>query len=398
MRKITSINESKLDVRNEINYFVPADKLEKYLKITANNKSISDETRNICNWLIDHNDEYIKMFGKKGLVSFYDKGVPSDPKLKDLYKWIGTLYKNHRLLECPTFQTEDEFESILDKSVNVDSVVLDFNTEQGRNEIAKKFIPLAHKIAAQFDGKSSMTRDELFSSALNGITWAIASYGKKNRKELAKEMETGTEVDVTRKTKISFVSYCAWMMRGAILDDIKNNSNLVRIPTSRQSKIKKEKGSIGPQTVSGDQPMGRHDDGSNKSLFDVVGGSEDPYKNIDHLDIDTLWKEILDAVKEKFPEKEYEIYCKRWGLRGYDEVGVHELAKTYGYKSDGSITAIVNKINTWALKDKTVGDKLRTVFELMTECRKEEDAYDVDLTEPAHVSESNTNNANTLDD
>ena len=65
MRKIKSINESKLDVRNEINYFIPADKREKYLKITANNKSISEETRNICNWLIDHNDEYIKMFGKK---------------------------------------------------------------------------------------------------------------------------------------------------------------------------------------------------------------------------------------------------------------------------------------------------------------------------------------------
>ena len=89
--------------------------LKKYLDVAG--KFLSEETKEIVNWLIVNNDSYISDLSndedENALAGFYKAGVPKDEHLKELYKLIGTIVKSGRTLEIPVFQTKSQFESIL---------------------------------------------------------------------------------------------------------------------------------------------------------------------------------------------------------------------------------------------------------------------------------------------
>jgi DNA-directed RNA polymerase specialized sigma subunit len=139
--------------------------LEKYLEIT--DKFISDEAKYVVKYLIDNNDTYMSELSSDDdndenvLASFYNNGVPKQENLKDLYKNIGVLNKRGRLMEIPVFQTKDQFDAIITKTEAPDAIILDLETEAGRNEVAKKYLPLIRKMANQYFGKANLSYDEL---------------------------------------------------------------------------------------------------------------------------------------------------------------------------------------------------------------------------------------------
>ena len=388
MRRLSQIDEAarKLDVQdNSVNKLTAA-QLKKYLEVA--DKFISDEAKYVCQWLIDNNSTYLKDLstgGDNALADFYNAGVPNDTKLSELYKAIGTLNKQGRLLEIPVFLTKKQFDEICAKTVSPDEILLDLVTDKGRNEVAKRYTPLVHKIAKTWVGKVALTYDELVSAGMNGLTYAMNTYGKKSNKRAKKEAETGEEFDMTTLKSYTFLSYASQMIRTHILGDAQD-SRLVRIPLSAQHKEKEEQGYIAKSnTVSGDQAMGKNNDGEGQTLFDIIGGVENPGLNVDRQEIDKLWKQICKALEEKFGEKTMDIFYNYFGWGGRKQLTGKEMAKKYGYKSPASITTEVVKVLNYIKKDPKMYAKFVDIYELIKEHREDVDEYDDSYEEPVSV-------------
>ena len=388
MKKFSQINEQKsLDIQeNSVNYLSKTE-LEKYLVVA--DKFISEATKNICKWLIENNDTYVSKLSKGGsnaLEDFYTSGKPSEESLRKLYSWIGEVNKSGKILEIPVFLTRKQFDDIIEKKISPDEVILDLVTERGRNEIAKRFEPLVHKIIKDWVGKTSFDYDDLFAYGMRGLTWAMNEYGKKSNKAKKKEEKTGVEVDISKYKEYTFLSFAAQRIRSSILEATKNDSHLVRIPISRQKKEKEEKGYIAKSnSVSGDKPMGSKDGGDGKSLFDLVGGMENPGKAIDKAEIDSLWAEIMKKLEEKFGEKTMDIFYNHFGWGGRKKLTGKEMAAKYGYSSASSITAEIVKVINYIKKDKNMFRMFQDIFELMKEAKHDEDEY-MDDNEPIYVN------------
>jgi len=389
MKKFSQIVESKktIEIQDDSVNYLSVSQLKKYLEIA--NKFISEATKNICNWLIDNNSTYIKKLSTgdsdNALVDFYNAGVPSDAELKKLYSWIGEVSKSGKLLEIPVFQTEAQFNSIINKKSSPDEVILDLESEKGRNDVAKRFTPLVHKIVHDWIGKTSFEYDDLFAYGMQGLTYAMNSYGKKSKKKERKEAATGEEEDISKYKEYTFLQYAAQMIRFHILEAAKNDSHLVRIPVSRQKKEKDENGFISKSnSVSGDKHLGGKDGDEGKTLFDLVGGMENPGKSIDKKEIDDLWKEITDQLEEKFGEKTMDIFYNHFGWGGRKKLSGKEMAEKYGYKSPSSITGEIMKVLNFIKKDKKMYSKFVDIFELIKEAKHDEDEYSDDG-EPIYV-------------
>ena len=400
--------------------------IEKYLEVA--DKFISDEAKNICKWLIDNNEDYEKKLPKgaenNSLIDFYNRGIPKNEDYVDLYNWIKAVIKSDRPLEIPTLLTQDQYDLIVgDKKapegtvITPDSIImglyLDPDSAEGkkaRNAIANKYMPLVHKIVNSWIGKSSLDKDELFSNGLYGLTYAMDTYGKKSKKAANKEQKelerlraeaeqnganpddiTLDNVDVVDMDKYKdypFLQYAAQMIRVWILEAIKNDSHLVRIPISKQKREKEEKGFIAKDnSVSGDKRLGGKDGEEGKSIFDLVGGMENPGKAMDKAEIDRLWDEILDELEKKFGPKTMDIFKNHFGFglaNGEKRISGKEMAKKYGYTSPSSITAEITKVLNFIRKDSRTFKKFQDIAFLMREAKHDEDEYDND-NEPIYV-------------
>ena len=180
MKKFTQFiaeAKQKLEIQDESINKISPEKLEKYLEIAK--KFLSEEAKNIVNYLIDHPKYVEELAGpnaENALATFYNNGIPKTPALKELYSWVGKVVKANRLLEIPVFQTEEQFEAILDKKVSPDEIILDLSTERGRNEIAKKYDALVWKVARDFIGVSNFDLEELHAIGLEGLVDAMNTW------------------------------------------------------------------------------------------------------------------------------------------------------------------------------------------------------------------------------
>ena len=391
MRRISQIDEAKavLDIQDDTVNYLTAAQIKKYLQIA--DKFIGEEAKYICQWLIDNNSTYIKKFSKNdsenALADFYAQGVPNDKSLSELYKALGTLNKKGRLLEVPVFQNKEQFDDIIAKKISPDEILLDLVSERGRNEVAKKYAPLVYKIAKTWVGKAELSYDELVSAGFEGLLNAMNTYGKKSNKQAKKEQETGVEMDMSKIKSYTFLSYASQMIRNRILGDVQD-SHLVRIPLSQQRKEKEEKGFIAKSnSVSGDQSIGQNKDGEGQTLFDIIGGMENPGLKVDREEIDKLWKQICKALEDKFGPKTMDIFYNYFGWGGRKQLSGKEMAKKYGYKSPASITTEVVKVINYIKKDPKIYARFVDIYELIKEHREDVDEYeDTTYDEPVSVS------------
>ena len=217
LKQLSEAHNQGIDVQEDaVNYLEVGD-LKKYLSVA--DKFISDDAKYVINWLIDNNATYMSKFvGDNALQSFYNKGIPKDASLKPLYAAIGKLNKKNRLLEIPVFLSKEQFDGIIDKTINIDDILLDLSTEKGRSAVVEKYNPLVWKIARSFNGKSGLTLDELYSAGLEGLTWAMNSYGKKSEKRKKLEDKLGEEITDMKAIKgTTFLTFAGLMIRSSIL-------------------------------------------------------------------------------------------------------------------------------------------------------------------------------------
>ena len=369
MKKITDSNKTNFEVQSDtINYISEAD-LKKYLDVAG--KFISDEAKEIVNWLIVNNKTYISDLStdddENALAGFYKHGVPSEPHLKELYKLIGLVVKSNRTLEIPVFQTKEQFDSIINKTAAPDEIILDLKTEKGRNDIVKKYEGLCHKIARQWVGKINLSYEDLLGCCYEGLTYAMNNYGKKNRKSKADDEA------VKGYTFGQFASYC---MLNQIKGNGVNDSHLVRIPASQQKKERAEKGhNTKNLSISGEKAVGHSDDAGGKTMFDFIGSMNDAEAGVNASDRKRLWDDIRKILVQHFDEKVLDVWCSYWGLFGYKKLQNKEIAKKYNV-ANSNITYYCQKVNFFIKKNKKILDMFSELYELVKESINEKDRED----------------------
>ena len=366
MRSLTNrIDEAKqkLEIQdNSINFIDSAD-LRRYLDVAG--KFLSPEATDVVNWLIVNNNYVSRFGGDNALETFYNNGIPKDADLKKLYNDISKVVKANRLLEIPVFQTVSQFNDIITKMITPDEIILDLETEKGRNDVAKKYDKLVWKIARSFVGKSTLTLDELYESGLQGLVQAMNNYGKKT--EFAKGADNNVKT-------LTFFSFAGYAIRFQILHDIKNNSHIVRVPVSAQQREKAETGSnVKSNTVSGDKVVNNGESGS-KTLFDFVGadGGDSADNNINKADREAVWKEIYKELESKFDTRTMDIWYSFNELNGHKKMKNKDIGAKYNMMPS-RVTYYLYIVNSYILKNKKLRDLFMDLRELVGESRSIKD-------------------------
>lgn len=390
---IAEAKKSLLEIQDDTIDYISAEQLKKYLQVA--DKFLSDETKELIQYLITNNSSYIKELGGKGssenaLADFYNNGPYKEPQKKELYALIGKINKSGRLLEIPVFQTKDQFEGIINGKIAADEVIIDLTSEAGRQRVAQKYQGLCHKMAKAFKGKSNISYEDLLSSAYEGLTHAMNSYGKKSVKAIKKEKSTGEELDITAYKTTTFLSFAAHIIRFVILEAIKNESHLVRIPTSQQAEERKEKGhNTKNRSISGDKSVSGEEGG--KSLFDFVGGTENAGRSLDDEDIARTWEILLKELKKN--AKITDVMLKCW--MEFNQIGGTEKKKNKEIAAEigivpSNVTYYCYVINNQIAKDPKLSKIARELITLYNESLQR--SYEDDRDEPAHVKiNENTN-------
>lgn len=372
MKTLTQLLEARqLNIQDDVINIISTDDLKKYMNIAE--KFISPEARDIISFMID-NPNYVEMLSNGNsnniFADFYSHKAPKDTNLRKVYSNLNKVANNNRLLEIPNLQTKEQFTSIIDGVVAPDEVLLDLKSEKGRNEVAKRYTPLVNKIAHQWKGKVNLTNDEIMSAAWEGLTNAMNGYGKK------KSLNTDEEEQRVRAT--TFGQYAAYAIRFAILGDVKNVSQNVRIPVSVQNKERKEKGmNRKTNTISGDKKIG--DDEKSKTLFDMVGGVDTSERDMDEQDLNKLWKNVFNLLDKEFDKKVMFAWYSFMGLNGYDKLKNKEIADKL--KCNPSlISYYCTTVNNFIRKDETIMKMMTEIYELMKECLHDRE-HDNDIIE-----------------
>lgn len=372
MKKLSQLFEAKIDIQDDTINFIDKIDLQKYLDVA--DRFISDEAKTVIKYFIDHND-YVSKFGggdsNNAIANFYNGPTPNDAQLKEVYKCIGKLNKSNRLLEIPMFQTDEQFEGIINKKISPDEVLLDLNSENGRNAIVKKYDKLCWKIAREYLGKSTFSLEDLYAYALEGLTNAMNWYGKKTKNNLASEEKIKA---------FTFYSYASRIIKFTIIGAIRDESHTVRKPVSQQNKERKERGANTiSNTISGDRGVSIDSEGNEKTLFDKIAanaGVQDADTKLNGEDFSNIWEEIFNILKKKFSERDLNIFCDVWGIYGHKELKGREIADKYGLKSKSSATYISSKVFNEIEKDTKLKELFIDAYELMHESLARQDAND----------------------
>ena len=387
MKKLSQIiNEAKkkLDVQDDTINYISTPELQKYMEIA--DKFLSEDSKNVIRWLIDH-PNYVEDLASKNannaLATFYDNGIPTTPMMRELYRWVNNVVKNNRLLEIPVFQTKEQFNAIISKSVSPDEVIIDLSSERGRNEVAKKYDALVWKIARSYIGKSNFTLDDLHAIGYIGLVEAMNSYGKKTDR---------TKADDEHMVGFTFKSYAGYRIRIAILARIMDEGHVVRIPRSQQARERKEKGYNTRNTsISVETPVGKDKEGNTKRLLDKISDYERGGKSLEDADNERLWAEIDNKLRKKFDDRTLEIFYSWFGLFGYEKLSGKEIMAKYGFKNPSNINANNYKVMKYMKDDPEMLDALKELYEFTTERQHDDDIEDRDF-EPIRIPGMRFNN------
>lgn len=392
MRKLSEIikeAKQKLDIQDDTINIISSEDLYKYLEIA--NKFLSEDAKHVITWLAEHPNyvnEIASPNANNALAAFYDNGVPSTPVMKELYRALGNVIKSNRLLEIPVFQTAEQFEAIINKTVSPDEIIIDLSSEHGRNEVAKKYDALVWKIARRYVGKSTFTLDDLHAIGYIGLVEAMNSYGKKTER---------TKADDEQIAGFTFKSYAGYRIRIAILARIMDESHLVRVPRSQQSRERKEKGrNTRSHSISVETPMGKDKEGNTKTLLDKVGDYERAGKSLEEADNERLWLEIDRKLHKKFDERTLDIFYHHFGLFGYEKLSGKEIMAKYGFRNPSNINANNAKVMRYMREDPEMLEALKELYEFTTERQHDDDIEDRDF-EPIRIPGLKFNDDEDLD-
>ena len=276
-------------------------------------------------WLVG---QYPELFNKEVMEDviksrFSCKTVPLNV-LKDICKAAKKSGNETKLL--PQLLSASQRDAVINKKIDPNDLTLDLETEKGRSEIAKRYMPLVHKLVKQYENASALSKEDLLSSALEGLTDAMNEY--KNPEELEKLGKTGD---------MSFTSYAAYRIKQAILKEMTDNSRNVKISNYYQDKLK-DAGEDLTREFSIDRMFASSDDEEPMSI-DRFFGLSDEDNILSMKEKEEIYQKIFKRIESKFSSRDCTILYKVWGVNGYKREKVKDIAKELGISSPAVVQA-----------------------------------------------------------
>jgi RNA polymerase sigma factor (sigma-70 family) len=265
----------------------------------------------------------IKNANKSQLSKIAFKYNMSNDEIIDLWESLKTLKTNIRLL--PQYQTISERKAFMNGKLDMTDITIDIESSAGRNACAKQYMPMVHKIANSYVGKSKLSKPELISAALQGFTDAMNEWRK-----------NGDESSVPFKT------YAAYRVKQQILNDINTYSYSMKTNWYGISKM----GSTMLTAISLDG-MPRNEEGEFKQDRLKSLGKNDPAMNLTPAEQDN-WNTLFKLIEGTFKQRDVDIFYRYFGLKGYGKEKGKDIAKSLGIASS-MVTHVV----------KTILDKLK---------------------------------------
>lgn len=268
----------------------------------------------------------------KNIIKTLDSTVAKD--FIALAKKVGDEI---RLL--PQMLSASQRQAVIDGKINPDDLALDLETEKGRNNVAKKFIPLIEKIIKAYVDQSSLSKEELRSAAMVGLVKAMDEY--KNPEELENANKNGN---------MSFMSYAAYRIKHWILKDMNNYSRNVKISKYYQNQLKDEDEDTNRE-FSIDHIHANDDDDKAMSIdrfLALADDTEDTSYDVDQ----ELFKKLFKYLETKFALRDCLVFYKVNGLNDYKKEKSKDIAKELGV-SAAAIATICTKIFKFIKNDKT---------------------------------------------
>lgn len=305
-------------------FAITSDDFSRYAKVIEKTKRSKDFISLL--WLVG---QYEILFNQETLENVLKGNFINSDTLpisvqKDIYK-LGKKIKDEVKL-LPQLLSVSQREAVINKKIDPNDLTLDLETERGRNEIAKKYMPLIHKLVKQYENDSALSKEDLLSAALEGLTYAMNEY--KNPEELAKLGKSGD---------MSFTSYAAYRIKQAILKEMTDNSRNVKISNYYQDKLK-DSGEDTTREFSIDRMFASSDDDKPMSIDRFFGLSEED-SILSMKEKEEIYQKIFKRIESKFSSRDCTILYKAWGANGYKREKVKDIAKELGISSPAVVQA-----------------------------------------------------------
>lgn len=283
-----------------------------------NVKSLPQSVKNVIHLTKKYNltnkeqIEEIKYANKSKLNTLSTKYKMSSNDIEDLWKMLKEIKNDIYLL--PQYMSENTRKELEAGQLATNDLTIDLSTSHGRNAAAKMYTPLVNVIVNQFLGKSKLSKPELFSAGLIGLTNAMN--------------------DWDRERGVPFKTYAGQRIRQQILNDINEYSHSL----SGTSWYSKQKGD-NVDAVSLDQFIGMNDDGDFKQDRLAALGVEDKAK-----ESEKDWQPLYKLLEDKFKRRDVDIFYRIFGLNGYKREKSKDIAKEFGWSEGNIRNSIINKI------------------------------------------------------
>lgn len=178
-----------------------------------------------------------------------------------------------------------------------------------RNELAKKYVPLLHKIANQQYLKCppEMTYDDLVGYGQEGMVYAMNTFKE--------------------GTSQSFQQYLGYCILHKIQTGINQEGHTIKFSAYHQKKAKEGKCdyvSVTPFSALNTHSEDEDDASDHLEELGVVDNHENPVE---------VWRRVCEWAKKNFSQRDSDIFIKFYGLDGDEPVEGKILAKKYGVSS-----------------------------------------------------------------
>lgn len=339
-----------LESTNSNTFAITSDEFNAYKKAIEATKRSKQFLKLL--WIISQNPELFNKEVMEDLIKGKNSTKTiSDQVAKDITKLCKAIGDEVRLL--PQLLSASQREAVINKKIHVEDLMLDLESQKGRDSIVKKYGNLIEKMIRQYVDKSSLSKEDLRSAAMIGLINAMNTY--KNPEELEKAGKSG---------QMNFASFAAFCIKHQIIKDITNYNSDVKISRYYQNKLKDE-----GETVSRELSIDHlytNDDGDNASNLDTFFGLSDDDKGMSDYEKEDVYKKLFKYLESKFSSRDCIILYKTWGVNGYKREKVKDIAKELGISSPAVVQAC-NRIIKFISKDKYCKDLYKDLLEELTD-------------------------------
>ena len=273
----------------------------------------------------------IKNASKSSLKTLAKKYNMTPEEMEDMWKMLKELKNNIKLL--PQYMSAQEREMLELGKLSMSDLTIDLTSTQGRNAAAKVYVPMVYKIVNQYVGKSNLSKTELISAAMLGLTNAMN--------------------DWDQSTGVPFKTYAGTRIRQQILNDI--NAHGHSLSGFNDYAFKQ---GYSADAISLDNLM-NGDDEMQQDHLAALGFSDDEYSELDEKKM----KPLFDLLEKNFSTRDIDIFYRYFTLKGNKKEKSKDIAKSYGMSEGNIRNGVINKIIKFLRTDKRAMNILRSLQE-----------------------------------